>query len=284
MLERLKNAGEKYPRLKSELHSWARPFADCAQRPIALALSGIESQAPRFRDQCAMLDDLTGMPGWPGGGLTAIVDLPELAGYCFQAIYGAFCLDRLWMGGAVTLAFTPVNPVRREESLPLFKSPGLVGWPSSLNGDSKIAHEFVSQLFLDWAWLEDVFGGQERGHAGLCAYYMLLNIIEVGDSTGRREDIQTTKVGNLSFDVPLNFIYFPEVVQRRGYRILLQQGDQIIALWKRMKVSESALAELWPFWLRHMEAQQTRLGYYGGRAIPHRGLLSDLGLVSGAGS
>ncbi len=274
-LEKWRAKYEKRSLTKIDLPQLAREGVDIYAPMLGIALAGVVSSREKFNNQVAVLDEVRYPKAWNRTGLQVIVDLPETAAFVYQAVHGAVCLQTDQLTLAVNLARTRVE-AGGDRLLPLFNVSEIIGWPASLGGNSKVAWEFLAKLFDQWTWLEEIFVDADEYHAALCAYYMALNILELADtiSVGRKEIVTGD---NIRLEVPVRFPVMGREITKRAYRLLLHDKEQVRSIWKSLNVTDAAMKELWPKWIRQAIIA-LRQESFGNIYIAHTQLFDDLGL------
>ena len=118
------------------------------------------------------------------------------------------------------------------------------------------------ELSEKWKWLTDPFGSDEDYKESLCAYYLVLNIIEFVDTiaTGNEQILQKDEV---TLDIPLHFLQEDFEILRRAYRLILANSVQIRDIWKNKNVNEEKVKELWPRWIYHLKYWLRRSSDFG---------------------
>lgn len=216
---------------------------------FAIALAGVISAKVKFNNQIAILDEVLHPKTWNRSGSTDIVYLPESAAFVYQALHGAGCLITEQLDLAVRLARARVGEgAGGRSSVPLYKTSEIIGWPHTLGGNSKLAWDFLWKLPERWRWLDEIYGDADDYKAALCAYYMLLNIVELVDCIADGEPGIIEK-GNVHLEVPIWTPLMPEEIVRRGYRLLLNSPKQIRDIWESREVSEEGVRRYWTRWM-----------------------------------
>jgi hypothetical protein len=244
---------------------------------FSIAFAGVASGKEKFNNQVGLLDEMLYPKGWNRSGQTDIADLPETVSFVYQALHGSVCLltDQLFL--AMRLARERIGLGIRHESISLYKESGIIGWPSTLGGNSAIAWDFLWGLSQRWSWLSEIFGDTDDYRAALCAYHMGLNILELADAIadGQKE---ITNSRDLRLEVPIRFPAMPLDVLRRGYHLLLSSPEQVRNIWTSRKVNDATIKEVWPKWIAHTSGCMIREYPFGNLQMVHERLFDDLSL------
>lgn len=219
---------------------------------FAIALAGIQSGREKFRDQRAVIDELSDPSGWDQSGKTVIIEIPYGMIFTFQAICGAAFLDTDQIDLAIQLAQTRIPYWNGTHPSLLIDSTHLLGWPDSLGGNCTDAWDFIITAAKRWPWLTTVFGVEEDYRVALSAYYMALSIHELAsDIKAGNGDLLINKDVHLS--VPLCFLHNDkDNIPRKAYNLLLR--NNVSLLWESMGVTIADMKKYWPAWMRHSGA------------------------------
>lgn len=221
---------------------------------FAIALAGIQSGREKFRDQRAVIDELSNPSGWERSGNTTIVDIPYGMIFTFQALCGATFLDTNQIDLAIQLAQTRIPNWYERHPSALIDSPQLLGWPDCLDGNCTIAWNFIFKAAQRWPWLTTAFGIEEDYRVALSAYYMALHILElaVAMKAGKSDVLLSEQVSLLS--VPLSFLYNRnrEGIPQKAYNLLLRNNVNL--LWESIGVTIDDMKKYWPAWMKHAGA------------------------------
>lgn len=243
---------------------------------FSIALAGIESGRDKFSNQISLIDEILNPRGWNPAGITTIVHFPDTVACIYQALNGAMCLQTHQSSLSSKLARTKIAKEFEDKSLPLYQRYEIVGWPETLGRKSTDVWSFLTRLHQEWSWLNEPFGTFEEYRESLCAYYLVLNIIEfVGTiEAGNESILQSDEV---RLDVPLSFMQEDFEILRRAYRLLLVDPAQIREIWTTKNIPESKIKELWPRWVYHLKYWLSRASDFGFRTtIIHENLCNDL--------
>ena len=186
------------------------------------------------------------------------------------------CLQTHQLSLSAKLARTKVTKRFEESPLPLYKRFEIVGWPETLGRKSTDAWSFLINLSDTWNWLKEPFGSSEEYRESLCAYYLVLNIIELVDiiAAGNEHALQNEEV---RLDVPLSFMQEDFETLRRAYRLVLVDPVQVRDIWQTKNIREERVKELWPKWIYNLESWLSRISDFGFRtSIIHENLFNDI--------
>lgn len=279
---RRKYEKEKTPKKKIDLPPMALEGLTVFSPLFCIALTGIESGRKKFHNQISMMDEILFPKDWNRSGLTLITDFPETMAFSFQALHGAVCLLTGQLNLAINMALTSIDSFHSSEPTLLLNQSEIIGWPTSLDGNSKIAWEFLTKLFTDLPWLSNFFSSEEEYLESLCAYYMALNILDFVENIAiGHEDVFSVDLLKLEtlpkLRVPLNFLFLDENLKRRAYHLLINDPEEVINIWKNRKIENTKIVKHWDNWMRIC---QTYLNYevsFGFRGnITHKKLVEDL--------
>lgn len=215
---------------------------------MSIALAGVESGRDKFSNQVALVDELMFPLGWNPAGRSGIVYMPESTVYVYQGLHGAMSLQTEPLSLALRLACTNVEYRNKTEVHGLWKARNLIGWPESFVAKATVAWDALTTLPQKWTWLYEPFGSDEEFKIGLCAYYMALNILEYVSLLAANLE-QILEPNSFHLHVPLCFAVFDDEITRRAYRLLLNNPDQVRAIWTSRNVEESKLLENWDTWM-----------------------------------
>lgn len=218
---------------------------------FAIALAGIQSGREKFRDQRAVIDELSNPSSWEQSGNKAIVNIPYGMIFIFQAVCGAAFLDTDQIDLAIQLAQTRIPNWDKPHPSLLIDSPHLLGWPESLGGSCTIAWDFIFTAAQRWPWLTTVFVVEEDYRIALSAYYMALHVHELATTikSGKGDEVLSK---DLILFVPLSFLHNNDGIPQKAYRLLLRNNTNL--LWESIGVTIDDMKKYWPDWIRHTGA------------------------------
>jgi hypothetical protein len=241
---------------------------------MAIALAGVGSGQEKFRNQIALLDDLLFPKDWDRIGFTARVNLPEAAGYVYQALLGATCLYTFQLKIAMDGVQSQFKTSNSSKSLPVWRSSDVIGWPQAF-GNSLLAWQALTSLPDKWPWLVDVFGEKEEFITALCAYYMSLNVLEYASVIGSGSE-NSLKDKSYYLEVPPNFYSLSKETKRRGYRQLLQDAEQVRDIWKKLNAPEAKVREHWRTWIEFCTSAIGNHSFARYQSFGHESLVEEL--------
>lgn len=247
---------------------------------FVIALAGIESGREKFNNQISLLDEILYPNKWNQSGSTVLVFFPLTVAFIYQALHGAMCLQTDQLQTAVNLARTKIElPLEREKKI-LYQTAEIIGWPESLGGNSTTAWNYLMDLPHKLGWIRDLFGDENEFKTYICAYYMALNIVEYVDTIhSGQERILKEENNNVWPNVPTNFLSLDREIQRKAYRLLLNDKTQIKDIWQSLKISDQKIKEQWPSWIKLVTRWHTSTYHMGFlQKIIHRDLINDLGI------
>ncbi|MCM2286414.1 MAG: toll/interleukin-1 receptor domain-containing protein [Desulfobacula sp.] len=259
------------------LHRMALEGTNAYAPLFSIALAGIESGRDKFSNQISLIDEILNPRAWNPGGITTIVYFPDAVACIYQALNGAMCLQTHQLSLSAKLARAKVTKRYEDKSLPLYQRHEIVGWPDTLGRKSTDVWSFLSSISRKWEWLNEPFGKFEEYRESLCAYYLVLNIIELVDTiaAGNESMLQENEI---RLDVPLSFLHEDYEILRRAYRLLLVDPVQIRDIWVAKNIPENKIKELWPRWVYHITYWLSRSSsFFRFRTtIIHENLFNDL--------
>lgn len=243
---------------------------------MSVALAGVESGQEKFTNQVAMLDEFLSPKDWNGSGLVVVGDVPDAIVFIYQALHGAVCLESDQLPVAMQLARSRVQRRHQGESVVLNEDYDLMGWPDSLSGHCVTSWKFLADLPNKWPWLLKIFGSVEDYQTALCAYYLALNISELAEVlASKREEI--LKNERLQMVIPLTNHSLPLEIRQKSYRLLLRSPDQVQAIWRKLGVTDAAMASHWPVWCKLCLGWLGEIYQFGFRGnLAHEKLFVDL--------
>jgi hypothetical protein len=267
----------KVPRDIKLLQEMALRGANIYAKLFSIALAGVESGREKFTNQIGLIDEILNPRGWNPAGITTIVNFPDTVAYIYQALYGAMCLQTGQITLVTKFARSRITKSFETGSLPLYQRHQIVGWPDTLGRKSIEAWSFLVNLPDKWHWLNKPFSTLEEFRESLCAYYLILNVIEFTDTISEnKEDILQQK--EIRLEVPLCFLQENFETLKRAYRLALVEPDQVKAIWQTKGILDSKMKELWPRWIYHLNEWLNRVYDFGFRTtVIHEKIFDDLG-------
>ncbi len=267
------------PREQDAKYSAALDGLSVFAAPICIALTGVESGRDKFTNQISLLDEILSPRGWNWAGLNLIVGFPKTIAFVYQALHGAICLQTNQLPLAIRLARSKVTLPMESNSSSLYLFHDIIGWPESLGRNSQNAWNFFQVLTEKWEWLKELFGTSNEFIESLCAYYMVLNILEFADtlSTGKEKVLLEQEI---RLDIPLCFLKEGTDTKRRAYRLILNEPKDVKFIWKGVGVKDESVIKYWPHWINHLKYWLSRMRDFGLRGeVTHENLLQDLNIT-----
>lgn len=214
---------------------------------FAVALAGVESGLDRFNRQEGLVFDLLAPPFLEQSGPPAA--FPEVVAFVFQALLGTFAVYSGQPRLVFDLANQRVRSKYRNKSNLLWKNNELIGWPNYLNHDCKVAWRFLWELPKEMPWVAEKISGERRFRECLCGHYFLLSFVEFIDCMRGRSQFPDRGLHEIA--VPPLFIAQDEL--SAGLRDVLEEKQQLLEYIHSKGVSQSALVEAWPKWVKRSE-------------------------------
>lgn len=219
---------------------------------IGIALAGLASGNHKFANQFSLLEDILFPNNWNWSGSVAHANLPFGGGFIYQALHGAMSLFSQQLYGAIKFVRVPLDSPFGAQMGAVWQVHKLIGWPDSYGGNSKVAWEGLISLPDKWPWLNSVFGEKDEFLSSLVAYYMALNVNEYCCllKDGEEEKLENlTRQGRLGLEVPLHFLGLEDGIERRAYRLLTEDMNQVKDIWISIGISNEKFVQFWDKWL-----------------------------------
>ncbi len=148
-----------------------------------------------------------------------------------------------------------------------------MGWPDSLGRSSQEGYNFIASLPDKWDWLLEIFGDKDEYREALCAYYMVLNILEFVEDLSQGKEKIISNEQEIRLDIPLCFLTESREVKRRAYKLLISDREEVKLIWRDTNVNDSTIKEFWPHWMKHTKYWLNRMHHFGlGTSIEHKDL------------
>ncbi len=231
---------------------------------ICIAVAGVASGRKRYSNQGALLEEILHPKGWNRSGLTQIVYLPEAASFVYHSVHGAMCAytDQIMNSIDLVRIFIQLPSMGKPDQV--CKNHEIMGWATSLGHNAERSWETLYSLAGHYPWIKTIFGDEEEYQTALVAYYMALSINEY--SILLKED-QELQIDEEAFcDVALGFLNSPDDIQRRAYRLLLQDKEGLRNIWKSLDIEDARFFSFWGKWVNQCSKWPKRgggLGYRG---------------------
>ena len=179
---------------------------------MVVALVGVESGREEFRDQKSLLDDLLNITGWNSDQNKGWIRLPYALGYVYHSLHGCAGLGTNQIDLALSLARVKIPDIyNRKKVLQVWEMSELAGWPESLGPNCVESWKYLANAYdrKGWGWLSTIFESATEYKALLVAYYMALNIHELGVLIASNQQKKLNESYSTSlpfhFNVPLTF-------------------------------------------------------------------------------
>jgi len=233
------------PELAEQSMEGASAFAPLA----AIALAGVASGNPRFKDQIGLIEDVLNPTEWQRSGLNVRIELPITGAFLYQALHGAMCLHVSNVSAAMKLARMELPIPQSAGVAPLWRQHGMVVWPVALGRDATASWRIISTLPSRWKWVADVFGDASEYQTGLYAYYVSLNALEFVERLGQHRSPLLPSAEEFRPDIPPVFEAVDDDIKRRGYRLVTIAAAELRALWSSLGVNENTVRAQWGTWI-----------------------------------
>ena len=103
-----------------------------------------------------------------------------------------------------------------------------------------------------------------------------LHILELADTIITQKETIVTQ-DEISLEIPIRFLRESDEIVRKAYRLLINDPDQVKAIWRNLGVKDSKMEELWPHWIcLAMRWSRTDYDFDIGPDIIHKDLFEDL--------
>jgi len=239
-------------------------------------LAGVESCRDKFNKQVSILDDLLAPKDWNKAGKVVVAEVPAAIAFVYQASHGAMCIYTEQIALATQLALTPTFPDNRNESVPLYKRPGIIGWCESLGRSCTGTWKFLSECADRLVWIKEIFG--DDFESLVCSYYMVLNILELAHTVASGQE-EIIRQNNIRLDVPPCFEGSKEHIRKKAYRNLLNSPEEVKSIWRDLNVTDKQIKELWSDWVKHTASSHYQIFRITRSNVPtHANLIQDLKL------
>jgi hypothetical protein len=270
------NYERKMPSSIEGLHEMALDGADIYSNIFSIALAGVESGRDRFVNQTALIDEILNPKDWNYSGYTVLVHFPDAIACIYQALLGSMSLLTCQVTLSSKLARKKI--LSNEKAMPLYQRHEIVGWPESLGRKSTDVWKFLVELANKWEWLRKPYGSADEFRESLCAYYIVLNIIEFVDALAEGKDqMLISKEREIALDIPLCFLFESDAVLRRAYALVINDPSQIKYIWQSRDVPETKAKELWPSWAYHVKHWLSKSSNFFYRStLIHQNLFDDI--------
>jgi hypothetical protein len=266
ILEWRKNAEQTGSLKKSDLPRLLTEALGAYQPLFATALAAIESEQPRFNQQGELIYDLLDPKDWNRGGLVVINNVPDAAGWVFQALAGAMLVYTRQTELALDLATQRIPDKHSERSAPLYLTSRLIGWPESLGRSCATAWHFLNDLPIHFPWVEKAFGGVDAFKQSLAGYHLLLSWLDYLETLRAGEQDALTARSLIPNMPP---VFLGEESLSRGILFVLEGREPLKRFISKRGISVEAHERYWPDWLACLEQWIGRT-FHGSGRLPNR--------------
>ena len=225
---------------------------------MVVALVGVESGREEFRDQKSLLDDLLNITGWNSDQNKDWIRLPYALGYVYHSLHGCAGLGTNQIDLALSLARVKIPDIyNRKKVLQVWEMSELVGWPESLGPNCVESWKYLVNAYdrKGWEWLSTIFESATEYKTLLVAYYMALNIHELGVliASNQQENLNTSYSTRspFYFNVPLTFMSEDQEVYQRAIYLLCRNPDSVTELWTILNVTHEQMKNSWKHWVHN---------------------------------
>ena len=246
---------------------------------LACLLAAAESGEPGYADQTGWIDVILNPDGWELSGSTYYVDFPETVLFVAQALTGGLLMDVRQGKAAYSIGSAKIgSKYRSKQKKPIYSNTSINGWPESLGHNCSVAWAFLNQLIDSWTWLHDIFGSSDKCRAAVTGYYLLLNFLNFV-KLSKDGGIEKNEL-NWAVTAPLMFSGWGSEICNDGYRLLLEQGEQLQELLIANGLEdEDRFKEHWAIWIKENGrwlGDLFRGHYYHDLGFPNKNLPDDL--------
>ncbi len=248
----LSKNGGSIPDTKSDMPGFILSYTNIYEKLFSFSLAGVESGSGKFSNQISMVDYFLKPSDWRTSGYTLLIELPEAATFIYHLLHGAVCMLTYQLSLGTTLAKSSVfkNRLSLEESKLIIDNIGLSYLATSFDGTAQVV-AFFDDLPENWPWLLEIFGSKSEFKASLCAYCMVLNIMEAAKWSKKsisNSDIDVEKDFRY-FNTPTYFYYTDEAILERAYRLLMYNQESVKGIWRDLDVPDDKMKEMWAYWI-----------------------------------
>ena len=246
---------------------------------MVVALAGVESSREEFRNQKSILNDLQNIVGWNLGGYEVWIRLPNALGYVYHSLHGGICLSTTQINIALGLARVKIPVAGGTKFFHLWEMSEYRGYALSISGtqggNSLESWNYLTNAYdrKGWEWLHSIFENKSEYQASLVAYYMTLNIHELGTviASGRGDTLKNTS--EPYFQIPLTFLSEDYNTTRQAISLLCRNPNSTADLWTSINVTREQIEELWDNWIDLTEKALIRSMSFNERSLIN---LSDI--------
>jgi hypothetical protein len=208
---------------------------------FSVALAGVESGKDIFNNQISILEEILFPKEWNWSGNTRIVYFPFSVAFIYQSIHGAMGLLTNQLSLSIKLVSSKFKLLfdNQKKALYLFKE--IIGWPSSLEGNSSSAWKILINLPKKWTWLNEAFGNEDDFQSAVCSYYMALSLLDFSYRISFPDEI----MGGWPL-IPPAFHESTKDQRRRAYSMLITDPIQVRNIWRDFGIEDEKIKASWP--------------------------------------
>ncbi len=250
----------KEPKGKEQLIQVLDKAVDIVAPLMVVALAGVESGREQFKKQKSFLYDLINIIDWNSHGNRGRIRLSYALGYVYHSLHGCTGLSTNQIESSLGLARVRITDrYNSKKVIQVWEMGELVAWTRSLGPNYVESWNYLVNACdrEGLEWLSTVFEGKTEYRSLLVAYYMALNIYELGVliNTNRSEKLNEkhSARGLFRFKVPLTFLSENQDIFERAQTILLRNPDAVTALWTMSNVTHEQMQNLWSRWVTSSE-------------------------------
>jgi TIR domain len=243
---------------------------------IRVALAGVVSTRPRFKDQAGILENILHPGEWQrGGGFVRRVELPMSAAFVFQALHGSICMYMEDLATALKLARTMTRSPLESGEVPLWARHDVVMWPQALGQNATTSWKLISTLSERWPWVGSVFGSSEDYQAALLAYYIALNTLEFLEYLHAGQPLPDDP-SKMRTDIPPVFEALPDDIKRAAYRLLVKCAADFRSLASDLHLDIGLIRREWPKWVAVQKHDLHQLYPFAMQGITQERLIPEI--------
>ena len=241
---------ERRPESKAQLIQALDQAVEIISPLISVALVGVESEKEQFRDQKSTLDDLLNIARWNRDEYTAWwINIPYALGYVYHSLHGSLSLITNQLELALSLARVKISNLSTTEDHHAWETGDLIGWSGLLRDNG---WNYLAEVYKKWKWLYPIFGEELEYRTGLVAYYMALNIHELGSKiASNQQDMLEASLSPISpfqFTVPPAFLSEDYNITQLAITQLHNQ-EALAKLWTCLNVTREQMESSWETWM-----------------------------------
>lgn len=214
------------------------------------ALVAIESDRSEVSNQIGLIDDLMSIPSWNGSGRTVVVEAPSALAFVYHFVVGAYLMSEDRLPEALSLLRTTIVDRFDRETLPLYRSHAVIGWPKSLGGDAGKAWDYLMSLHSRQIWLHRFFGSERDFQVSLRAYALTASLLEFTDEIkAKKLDGEVEKPRRLSVPPMFLLTLNSEITFARILRKVFPSSEAVVRFAELTGVDADEVRSKWPKWV-----------------------------------